>query len=149
MRALLTLGPIGYCQGGGTLASLATLPLVLLFSSMASWWVCVSCIAFLAVGAFLVIKRVYAAMPSDGDPSEIVIDEVIGCLITFAGCKLTIARLLVGFCLFRFFDISKVGGIRFIERLPHAYGILLDDVVAGCFAHAVLYLLIHTHIVPL
>jgi phosphatidylglycerophosphatase A len=49
--------------------------------------------------------------------------------------------LAVGFALFRFFDVIKPGPVRRMEQIPGADGILLDDVVAGLMALAVLVLL--------
>ena len=76
------------------------------------------------------------------DPGCFVLDEVIGYLITLLWLRgpspLTLA---VGFALFRFFDVIKPGPVRRMEQIPGADGILLDDVVAGLMALAVLVLL--------
>jgi phosphatidylglycerophosphatase A len=49
--------------------------------------------------------------------------------------------LLVGFGLFRFFDILKPLGIRRIENLPGGWGIVLDDVLAAIYANLALRLI--------
>jgi len=69
------------------------------------------------------------------DPSYIVIDELAGCFVTMVGHRATVFNLLVGFLLFRFFDIIKPPPIRTIERLGGAYGIVGDDILAGIFAN--------------
>jgi len=75
------------------------------------------------------------------DPSEIVLDELVGCLVTFCGVTMSIPALVVGFLLFRFFDIFKPLGIHQIESFAGEWGIVLDDVAAGVFSCAILYLL--------
>ena len=72
------------------------------------------------------------------DPSWIVIDEVLGMLVTYSFIPLRWPFLLLGFCLFRFFDITKLFPINRLERLPGAWGVLLDDVGAGLYANLLL-----------
>lgn len=76
------------------------------------------------------------------DPGWFVVDEVIGYLIAVAwtGGPTPLA-LLVAFCLFRFFDISKPWPVRRLEHLPGGDGILMDDVMAGVYALGVMALL--------
>src|SRR5690606_9031117 len=54
------------------------------------------------------------------DPQEIVIDEFAGYLTAVAFVEWSLASLLLGFILFRIFDISKIGPIRALEKLPGA-----------------------------
>jgi len=73
------------------------------------------------------------------DPSQVVVDEVVGQMLTFlllphAGWK----WLVGGFLLFRAFDIVKPFPARQAERIPRGWGIMLDDVVAGVYALSVL-----------
>lgn len=72
----------------------------------------------------------------NSDPSEAVIDEVMGQLITFAFVPMTLSwhLILPGFILFRLFDIWKPYPIRSMEVLPGGLGICADDIVAGVFA---------------
>lgn len=76
------------------------------------------------------------------DPGPVVIDEVVGQMITLllwphASWK----WLLAGFLLFRAFDIVKPFPARRAERIAGGWGIMLDDVVAGAYSLAVLMLL--------
>lgn len=83
------------------------------------------------------------------DPGWFVIDEVVGYMITIAWVGgPTPLTLLVGFCLFRCFDITKPWPMRRLERIPGGDGILLDDVMAGIYAFAVLALLRTTVMTP-
>jgi len=77
------------------------------------------------------------------DPQFVVVDEVAGQLIAFIAVPITWKTLLVGFILFRGFDIVKPPPVRQLERLPEGSGIMLDDVAAGLYALAVMQLLLH------
>ncbi len=55
--------------------------------------------------------------------------------------SLTPAAWLLGFCLFRLFDIVKPFPVRSLERLPGGIGIVADDLMAGVYAALVLWLL--------
>lgn len=73
------------------------------------------------------------------DPGEFVMDECAGQALVFAGSvaygfDLTLSSLLLGFLLFRLFDITKVLGIKRVEKFPGKFGILIDDLLAGIYA---------------
>lgn len=70
------------------------------------------------------------------DPSEAVVDEVMGQLITFCFIPFGIGWpfILAGFLLFRAFDIWKPYPVRALEVLPGGLGICADDIVAGVYA---------------
>lgn len=73
------------------------------------------------------------------DHGAIVWDEVVGYLITMAAAPSGWIWILVGFVLFRLFDILKPWPIRWVDRQVHGgLGIMLDDVLAGLMAWAVL-----------
>lgn len=70
------------------------------------------------------------------DPQYVVIDEVSGQLLTFC-IPLTVFNwksLILGFILFRVFDIWKPFPVRQAERLPGGWGIMADDWVAAIYA---------------
>jgi phosphatidylglycerophosphatase A len=77
------------------------------------------------------------------DPSHVVIDEVAGQLVTLIGAPVSLAPMLIGFLLFRAFDISKPFPIRRLEKLPEGTGIVVDDLGAGVYGWIVLQLLLH------
>lgn len=73
------------------------------------------------------------------DPSEAVVDEVMGQLITFLFIPFIPFSfgwpfILAGFLLFRLFDIWKPFPVRTLEMLPSGLGICADDIVAGVYA---------------
>jgi phosphatidylglycerophosphatase A len=81
------------------------------------------------------------------DPQWIVIDEVSGQLITyflfFWVLALNWKSWLLGFILFRLFDIWKPFPARQLERLPGGWGIMADDWMAGIYAAIVLRVALH------
>jgi phosphatidylglycerophosphatase A len=77
------------------------------------------------------------------DPQFVVIDEVAGQLIALIATPLAWKSFLVGFILFRAFDIVKPPPVRQLEKLPEGLGIVLDDVAAGIYALVVMQLLLH------
>jgi phosphatidylglycerophosphatase A len=67
---------------------------------------------------------------------------VVGFLITMTAARPTVLYVVVGYCLFRIFDIFKPWPCRSIHRmLEGGPGIVLDDVVAGVYAGVILYFL--------
>ena len=69
------------------------------------------------------------------DPQIVVVDEVSGQILTYAGIwPLSWQYLLAGFILFRVFDIWKPWPVRAAEKLPGGWGIMADDWVAGIYA---------------
>ncbi|MEP0174947.1 MAG: phosphatidylglycerophosphatase A [Paraglaciecola sp.] len=71
------------------------------------------------------------------DDSSIVWDEVAGMLITMIAVPLSWQTLLLGFILFRIFDILKPWPISYLDKNAHGgFGIMIDDVLAGIFALA-------------
>jgi phosphatidylglycerophosphatase A len=80
------------------------------------------------------------------DSQRIVIDEVVGQMITFGMAagryQLSAFYVLLGFGLFRVFDIRKPFPVRRFERLKGGLGVVADDVAAGIYALAVLTLVV-------
>jgi phosphatidylglycerophosphatase A len=75
------------------------------------------------------------------DPGAVVIDELLGQWVTFLPfAVLSPVELAAGFALFRLFDIAKPWPVKASEHwLPAGYGIMIDDLFAGCYAGVVLY----------
>ena len=72
----------------------------------------------------------------DHDPSEVVIDEVVGMGISLFMLPHSLGFYLLAFILFRIFDIVKPWFIYRIQNLSGGWGIMLDDVLAGLFTFA-------------
>jgi phosphatidylglycerophosphatase A len=82
------------------------------------------------------------------DPQFVVIDEVAGQLITLIAAPVAWQSLLLGFILFRGFDIVKPPPVRQLEHLSEGYGIVLDDVAAGLYALLVMQVVLHFGLLP-
>jgi len=80
------------------------------------------------------------------DPHFVVIDEVAGQLIALVGVPVAWKSLLMGFILFRGFDIVKPPPVRRLEQLPEGVGIVVDDLGAGVYAWIVMQALLHFHL---
>lgn len=137
--AVATMGGLGRLPAPGTFGSLPAL--------LAAW---MAPLPLLALGVLLAIlgHAAIAAVLRAGapeDPGWVVVDETVGMLIALAalGGAPTLAGLLLAFVLFRAFDILKPWPVSAAERLPGACGIMLDDVVAGMLACALVALARH------
>jgi phosphatidylglycerophosphatase A len=75
------------------------------------------------------------------DPGPIVLDEVVGMLITLAFIPVGIAAAIAGFLLFRIFDIIKPFPARRLEALHGGLGVMADDAMAAIYANLSLRLL--------
>jgi|SRR5450755_3798025 phosphatidylglycerophosphatase A len=82
------------------------------------------------------------------DPQFVVIDEVAGQLVTLIAAPIAWQSLLLGFILFRAFDIVKPPPVRQLERLPEGIGIVVDDVGAGLYGLAVMQIVLHFGLLP-
>lgn len=72
------------------------------------------------------------------DPGIVVIDEVLGMLVTLALLPVSLAGIAVGFVLFRVFDVIKPYPANRLEQLHGGLGIMADDAMAGFYAYLVL-----------
>lgn len=69
------------------------------------------------------------------DPGQVVIDEVLGILVTMAFLNVSLAGAIIGFFLFRVLDVAKPYPARRLEELQGGAGIMLDDAMAGVYAN--------------
>jgi phosphatidylglycerophosphatase A len=72
------------------------------------------------------------------DPGPIVLDEVVGMLITLAFLPVSVATALAGFVLFRVFDVIKPYPAGRLERLHGGLGVMADDAMAAIYANLTL-----------
>lgn len=140
---IATQGLVGFGQAPGTVATLLVIPLVYFLGGLSLSFFSYLCISILLLCAGTVI--VHKALPSfnEADPSAIVLDEMVCFLFVFMGIPISAMSLIIGFGLFRFFDIVKPFGITYCERLPGAWGVIADDFVAALMSNAVLHILMY------
>ncbi|MDH5186545.1 MAG: phosphatidylglycerophosphatase A [bacterium] len=127
-----------------TFASLLTIPLILLLNPLPIAYF-LSTVGFFFIGVYLAndLEKIWGK-----DARKITIDELVGMLITFCLIPLPNATgprlvvILVGFLLFRFFDIVKLPLIKKSQELPKGFGVMIDDLLAGILANLCLRFLI-------
>ena len=137
-RLAVFLATVGYCGyspvAPGTVGSAAGLLIYLLV-----WWT-QSPIVEIGLIAVLFAAGIWAGTTAEHyfggiDPGPIVIDEVVGMLITLAFIPVGWTGALAGFVLFRIFDIIKPFPARRFEALHGGLGVMADDAMAAVYAN--------------
>ena len=125
----------------GTWGTFAAIPIVIITHRTTTIVQTVTAVIFVAFAAWIAGRA--EVLFKDRDARPIVIDEMVGFLITLLWLPLNFLTLCLGFFLFRLFDIVKPPPISTVEKRLHAgWGIVLDDVLAGIFANVTLRLLL-------
>lgn len=126
----------------GTFGSLAAIPILCAMSLVdLPIFIGITIVSFV-IGIYLCGKTSRdLKMPDHG---SIVWDEVAGMMVTFIAIPINPLSLMLGFLLFRFFDILKPWPIRVLDKRVHGgFGIMIDDIVAGAMAclclHGIFY----------
>ena len=105
--------------------------------SLPVYWAMVGVLFVIGIAAAGAAEKIV----DQGDPGLVVIDEIVGQLITLAAAPYHPASALAGFALFRLFDILKPFPVGWIDRHLHGgLGVMLDDVAAGLYALMVVQL---------
>jgi phosphatidylglycerophosphatase A len=128
----------------GTMGSLATLPLIyLLHYLQINIYGLLALIAVLFVASVIVTQHVQEKFHLH-DPQWIVIDEVIGMLITWSFVmNVEFHSLFLVFAVFRLFDIIKIWPASYFDRLHHGIGTITDDVVSAIYAGIIVKVIMH------
>ena len=117
----------------GTMGSLAAIPLVIAMSYLAI--VPYIIVTFLSCVVGIYICQKVSDDMGVHDHGSIVWDEIAGMMIVFIAMPISWHSLLLGFLLFRVFDILKPWPISFLDKNVHGgWGIMVDDIVAGTLA---------------
>ena len=115
-----------------------------LAASMAPWPLTIETLLVVVIAVIGVWSGTRAErLMNRSDPPAVVVDEVVGMLITFIGISPTWKSACMGFALFRLLDILKPFPICRLQRLRGGWGIMADDVAAGAVAAVVLRVLLH------
>ena len=130
----------------GTFASLVATVIIYFLLKADSYYIAIPIFtaALVCIG-FLSVRKTLPLFDKE-DPQEIVIDEVLGLFIVFCFIRFgntlsslqILIKLLVGFLLFRFFDIVKPFFINKSQQLKGATGVLADDILAGIISNLIL-----------
>ena len=134
---LATAGYVGYVPiAPGTFGSAVGL---LVYAALR--WSDIPLLEGVAIAAALVLGIWSAGVAEQQlgkDPHPVVIDEVLGMLITVAFLDVTLIGAAVGFFLFRLFDVVKPWPAGRLEHLHGGPGVMLDDAMAGVYSHLAL-----------
>ncbi len=124
----------------GTVGTLAAIPLYLLISGLDPLVYLLFLLLFLPLSFWSAgeAERIFGKK----DSGKIVIDEIIGYLVTMFMLPGGVIYIVAGFLLFRFFDITKIFPANAAERMGGGPGVVMDDVVAGIYANLSLRLII-------
>lgn len=150
IRLIVTGGGLGLLpRAPGTWGSLGALPLGWVLHGLGSVWLLMGVtVALFALGVWATAQYLNGGAE---DPSEVVIDEIVGQLIALWPLSWGLTMLgsapwlfpwpgwVGGFLMFRFFDIVKPPPVSWLDR-PGAWGVMLDDVAAGVLAAGVVLL---------
>jgi len=141
VKILATWGGSGYFPiASGTVGTLAAIPFYLVLAKLPLSLYILTLTAFFFLACWVSSKA--EVIFQEQDSGKIVIDEVVGYLVTMTAIPLHWSYVLAGFLLFRFFDIVKIPPARwFDQKLKNGYGVVLDDVAAGMYAWLSLWLL--------
>jgi len=125
----------------GTVGTLGAIPFFLILSTLSLPLYLLTLLAFFFFSCWASghAEEIFG----EKDSGKIVIDEVIGYLITMTAVPPSWLSIVAGFLLFRFFDITKIPPARFFDRkVKNGYGVVLDDVIAGIYSCISLHLLL-------
>lgn len=143
-KTIVTGFGIGYCPWApGTAGSLAAL-LIAWFIAVMTPAPSVILLALILIFTAAGIAGVNRLEKQWGkDPQKVVIDEYAGMWTSLLFTGFSWKTMLIAFILFRFFDISKVAGIRKTEQLPGGAGVMADDLLAGIYSNIVVQALVY------
>ena len=137
---LATFGYIGYAPiAPGTFGSAAGLAVFVLLRAIGVPWLePVTIVALFAAGAWAGnhAERYFGGI----DPGPVVIDEVMGMLITLMFVPVSWAGALLGFLVFRVLDIIKPWPARRLENLHGGVGVMADDAMAAVYGNILMWL---------
>ena len=133
---------VGYSPvAPGTLGTLIAIPVYYFLSDISSPIYEITLIGFFFLSVW--ISENAEIFFGKKDDQRIVIDEIMGFLVTMLWVPPKVILIVIGFFLFRFFDILKPFPIRRMEKkLKGGYGVVLDDVMAGVYSNIVLQMIL-------
>lgn len=152
IRAITSLLGVGLIpRAPGTWGSLVALPVGFILALLGPFVLLTATGIAFGIG-WWATDRLTDGM-DDHDPSEVVVDELVGQWITLVPLSMGIGigigdptydiplNLLMAFCLFRLFDITKPFPVSYFDRIATPLGVMLDDVAAGIMAGCAVWII--------
>jgi phosphatidylglycerophosphatase A len=145
MKYLILLFATGFGAGfspvvPGTMGTLIAIPIYYFISSISFPLYELTLVAFFFFSSWVAGQA--EQYWEKKDDRRIVIDEILGFLVTMLWVTKTPLSIVSGFVLFRVFDILKPFPIRHLERVKSGFGVVLDDVLAGIYSNILLHLVV-------
>ncbi len=145
-RLIIVLASVGFTgyfpAAPGTAGTVAGVLVYYLLSFFATP-IYLFCLAAILITAWWVAGAAEAVF-SEKDSPKIVIDEVVGYLISMAVLPRTLTTVIGGFLFFRILDIIKLPPANAADqRLRGGLGVVLDDVIAGIYTNCILRAVFH------
>jgi len=124
----------------GTFGTLAAIPIFLILNQLSTSLYLVITLFMFLIGIWLCSETTKKLKVHDHP--GIVWDEIVGYLVTMIAAPKGWIWIVVGFVLFRIFDILKPWPISIADKKIHGgFGIMFDDVIAGVFAFFLLHII--------
>jgi phosphatidylglycerophosphatase A len=137
-----TVGYLGYFPiAPGTIGSAAGLAVYAAVAATGSPWVeagVIAAIFLIGAWASTTAERFFGGI----DPGPVVVDEVLGMLITLAFLPVSATGAIIGFFIFRVLDVVKPFPANRLERLHGGIGVMADDAAAAVYGNLVMRLLV-------
>lgn len=130
----------------GTVGSIGTIPLAFALTYFfGAYGIIVAAVLIAIIGIYA--TDVLIRDQEEKDPGKVVVDEVVGQLLAFLFVADSLQHnlqnwwlYLVGLAAFRFFDICKMGPVKWFDsKMKNAVGVMMDDVCAGLMAAVVVW----------
>jgi phosphatidylglycerophosphatase A len=135
--AIATAGGAGFVPvAPGTAGSAVGIVIYFLTRHWPPGWQATLVVAISVVGVWAASEA--ARHFNREDPSQVVIDEVAGQLVTVLLLGVGALGAAIGFLLFRVFDVMKPWPVGRLEALPAGLGVMADDLMAGAYGWVVL-----------
>jgi phosphatidylglycerophosphatase A len=130
---------VGYSRiAPGTMGTLIVVPIYYFLSNIPSPIYEITLIGFFFLSVW--ISENAEVFFGKRDDQRIVIDEMMGFLITMLWIPRTVLFIIMAFILFRLFDILKPFPVRRVEkRWKGGFGVVLDDAIAGLYGNIILH----------
>ena len=124
----------------GTFGTLSAVPILIYFFNN-TLLINILILLILFLSSLLLLNYSYKNNLFDNiDDKSIVIDEIIGYLSFMIFFDTNVTNIIIGFLLFRFFDILKPFPISYVDKkIKNGFGVIFDDLLAGLFSGILLF----------